>query len=176
MSSVSSPVERRPIIGDVVGPLLWLVPALLLAIVSRLGVGTAVGIGIGSAAVALLLGSPRIHLGPVLPLLPGLVALGVTTATVPPGPLTDMLAGAGGLGLLLALARGTVEPDRRWEAMPAVLLPAVGLGLALATSFLFPPSDRLVGVAATLLLACVAALALLVRRPMPGGVAGARAS
>lgn len=150
---------------DVVGPLLWAVPGGILAWVSHWGLFPSL-ILLGSAAGAgLLLSLPRWGLGPALPILPGVVALGALASSSPAGPVPYLLAGAGGLALVLSVGRAAAEPGRRGAATGALQLPALALGIALSTALLFPPAERFVGVAALLLLLTVTVLALLLRRP-----------
>jgi hypothetical protein len=150
---------------DPVGPVLWLVPALALA--GLTSAGPLVGIAAAGAAAVVSLGLawPRLGLGPTVPLLPGVAALGVLAASAPVGPLTELVAGLGGLAVILAGARAAADPGQRWAVSGAAVVPALGLGIALATALLFPPADRLVGVAALFLLGSVAALSILLRRP-----------
>ncbi len=164
-----APPAVRP---DVVGAILPALPGAALVLLSSLGVGLAAALLAGAVALGTLLALPRLSLGPAIPVVPGIVALGVLAATAPVGPLPEVVAALGGLSVVLALGRANAEPGLRGGATRGLLVPALGVGIALATAFIFPPSDRTVGVAALLLLGTVAALALLLPRPATASEAG----
>ena len=164
MTEASNPLIHRDV-RDWAGPFLWALPGVFLAFTSSLGVETSLVVVVAAVALSLLLAHPSGRLGPALPVIPGVAALGILASTAIPGPLEELAAGGAGLLLVLALARAAAEPTRRAAVTPALIVPSLGLGIAFSTALLFPPSQRLVGVATLLLLGAIVVLALLFRRP-----------
>ncbi len=150
---------------DFAGLLLPAVPGAVLVLLSPLGPLPGGALLAAAIALAAFLALPRLSLGPALPLLPLVVALGALAATARLDPLTEGLAGLAGLTVVLAVGRAARGPELRGAVTRGLLVPGLGLGIALATAFIFPPSERTVGVAALLLLGTVAALAFLLPRP-----------
>ena len=162
--SARAPIEG-PLLGTIALSLVWLVPGVGLALSSHAPLGAAVlALGGGGVAGGLLASLGR-KLGRAVALIPGVISLGWLAASALSGLVSDVLAGAGGLALLASYAPGTWEEGRRGAPLSAFALPAASVGLALATALVFPPAERLVGVAALLLTASVVAVAFLLRRP-----------
>jgi hypothetical protein len=140
--------------------------ALSLAAIGGLGwtagiLVALVGVAL-SATVRLVAGGRMRAVAPV----PVLVALGVLTATVPLGPIPEILAGAAGVAFLAWLADDPARPAG--GVLRGALgwgLPGLAVGLAWVSSFLLPPTAAPVGVAGALLAATIVALTLLFRRP-----------
>ncbi len=150
---------------DPVGSLLALLPALALGLTAPWGAGVGVAAAVAAIAAGLLLTLYSRRIGPALPQLPVIAVLGAFTAAAPAGAVTEGLAGLGGLAVVLAVGRNAALPALRGRASRGLVVPALGLGIAMATALIFPPSQRLIGVAALLLLGAVAAVAYLLERP-----------
>jgi hypothetical protein len=94
-----------------------------------------------------------------LGLLPVLVALGTLAALAVPSLLVGLLGGVAGLGVLLWNAETPHETVRTAEPMEGLLIPGLGLAVALLTAFALPTANAAVGVAA---IAVVVALGIVV--------------
>lgn len=90
-------------------------------------------------------------------LLPALVALGVLAVLSVPSFLAGVLAGLGGLALLLWNADTPQDARRGIDPVDGLLLPGVGLAVALLAAIALPAANAAVGLAA---LAIVVAFAL----------------
>ncbi|HYK93082.1 MAG TPA: hypothetical protein VEY07_03455 [Thermoplasmata archaeon] len=156
---------KSPSTADWLGPLLWALPGAGLAITSTVGVIAGILILAAGVLAAVLLSNPRYRLGAAVPALPGIVILGILASTSPVGPISEAAAGAAGLLVVLALARAAAEPARRGSVTPALLVPALGVGIAFTTALVFATSERFVGLATLLLLGVIVAVALVLRRP-----------
>lgn len=174
---MTDPATRAPgtrgfSLGDPVGAGVIGLAALLLAILARLPLGYAVALAAVAVAAPILLGAPRWGLGPALPVVPSMAAVGLLATRVPASPLAEAAGAVAGVALLVAVGRAAQPPDRRARATGGALLPGLCAALAVATASLFPASDRLEGVAAAILLGVVVALAALVAEPSRAGGAG----
>jgi hypothetical protein len=104
------------------------------------------GVVLSLALVAV--GRGRLHsLAP----LPTVVAAACVAITAAPGVVSESLAGATGLLLLFAVARRPGDARPISEVAPALSLPIVAVGLALACAVALPGIPGATGVAAALL-------------------------
>jgi hypothetical protein len=130
-------------------------PAPVALVVAALGLLGGVGLRQALPASARL-----VALGPVLG---ALVALG---ASAPLGVGAEGVAGFAGVAVIAWL---TEDPDRPVGSfvrrVPSWAVPALGVGIAWAGAALLPSGAAPLGVAVGLLVAALAALAYLVRRP-----------
>ncbi|MGP8077611.1 MAG: hypothetical protein ACLQD8_01975 [Thermoplasmata archaeon] len=136
---------------------LGLLTGLPLPIGSVLGVA-----GVGASVAWRRASSARASPGF---LLPGLLAISILVIAAPPGPSAELLAGVGGLVLLLWLAADPGRPtggERR--AAPALSLAALAVVLAWLIAFLGPRGAPDVGIAGGLLAIGVVLLAVLFAR------------
>ncbi|MCI4329510.1 MAG: hypothetical protein L3J80_01405 [Thermoplasmata archaeon] len=92
-------------------------------------------------------------------LLPAIAALGALAALATPSLLVGLLAGVAGLGLLLWNAESARDTVRTAEPVEGLLIPGLGLAIALLTALSLPTASAAVGAAA---FAVVVALALVV--------------
>lgn len=130
---------------------------------SVVGVATALG-GILVAGVLQRL-PHRLRLRGFAPL-PAVGAIAVVAITAPWGLLSELLAGASGVAILLWLADDLDRPSggvRR--AQLTIGVPALAVGLAWASSLLLPPTSATLGVAAALLVLVTVAVAFLFGAP-----------
>jgi hypothetical protein len=163
--SASAP-GREGFVRTLPATVVLLVAGIALAAVGRLPfvVGAAVAL-LGVALTEALRWNVR-HVASDLAPVPVLAALGILAAAAPFGPVPEVVAGAAGVALLAWIAADPTRPPHgvlrgavEWG------LPALAVGLAWASSFVFPGSAVPVGVAGGLLAAAVIALAFLVLRP-----------
>jgi hypothetical protein len=123
-------------------------------------------LGVASVTVASFVRAvlPR-RLG-FLGVVPALVPLAVFATFAEVGPLPELAAGVAALALLFWCSE---EPDRLPGAeragLSALAIPAAVLGMAFASSLLLPVGEGSLGIAAALLVGCVAAVALLLGAP-----------
>jgi hypothetical protein len=160
MHSDRPPVKRGSSRLRLIGLAAIAVPLLLLAETSRLGAleGGEVALGALAASGVLWFVGPR--LGPIVPALPALVGLGLLSATAVVSYSTELFAGVGGLMLLLAIALSGSGEDRLPRALASIALPGLGLALVLVTVTVVTTAHRLVGIAALILVVCLAGVAL----------------
>ncbi len=164
MSAPPPPRSWRRAIGPTV-PVLA-VAVLVLALDSRLPTAVALllaAAGIASSVVLRAVGRPGFaEAAPV----PVLAVLGLLAVETPIAPLPELLVGAAGVVFVAWLS------DDPWRP-PAGLsrgalgwaVPALGVGIAWASTFLLPSSAASLGVAGGLLAGALLALAYLVSRP-----------
>ncbi len=154
---------RRP--GIVSGAALLLVSGLL-GFYGTLPVLPALllTLALPAAAIAMrALTLPHVRATAPIPALAGLV---VGALASPYGLLPELLAGAGGLAFLAWLAEDPARPTGGLaRARTTLLVPALALGIAWASSFLLPSHAAPIGVAAALLVGALVTLAMLVARP-----------
>lgn len=151
------------------GVILGSVAALAVVLGSIGSLGLVLGgvvVGIGGVAISGALGlDPRGRFR-AFALLPVLAALGILAFAAPPGPVGELLAGAGGVAVLAWLSADPHRPSRGLQrGALGWALPGLAVGLAWAGSFLLPPSAAPLGVAGGLVAGAVIALAVLFRRP-----------
>jgi hypothetical protein len=113
------------------GPLLLAVPALL-----------------AGSVIALALRGRTNTAAQEYGLLPVFVVLGFVTALANPSLLVGILAGATGLAVLLWNAESPRENLRAGEPLEGLVVPGLGLGVALLTALALPAASSAVGVAA----------------------------
>jgi len=127
-------------------------------------VGTAIAI-VGFAAVGTLRAFAGRSVRPY-EFLPAVASLGYLALVVPPSIVTDLLAGVSALALFLWLSadpelpRGTLR-----RSGDVLLLPALGVAVALSSSLLIQPGYVYVGVAAGLLVGGLLAVAWVLIHP-----------
>ena len=149
-------------------------PGLGLSAVSLLWLGLGSGLpyvgGVGLAVVALALGiglrwTPN-PIGREVAWVPSVVALGVLSITAPLTILAELVAGLGGISVLLWMVD---DPDRLpggvARGLPALALPALAVGVAWSSALLLPPGAAPLGAAAALLAFAVAVVAFFLGRP-----------
>jgi hypothetical protein len=147
--------------------------AAALVVLALLGsaalVPSMVAIALGAAAAVLLRRFVPVY-GPLLAALPLMAVLGLLAATVDYGAATEAVAGLAGLGILAWIGLSDAATVRRGGLLDGVLVPALGLGIALSVSLLLPVARQSVGVAAILLVATLGLLAwaVLSTAPEPG--------
>jgi len=156
-------VARRlglPGLGLTAVSLLWL--ALGSGLPDRAGLGLAV------AALALGIGcrwtsSPT---GREVAWVPSVVVLGILSITTPLTILAELVAGLGGIAVLLWMVD---DPDRLpggvARGLPLLALPALAVGVAWSSALLLPPGAAPLGAAAALLAFAVAIVAFFLGRP-----------
>jgi len=97
---------------------------------------------------------------------PLVVALAVLSVTTPLTFLAELVAGLGGIAVLLFLVD---DPDRLpgglGRGLSTVALPAVAVGVAWSSALLLPPGTAPIGVAAGVLVFALAVVAFLLGRP-----------
>jgi hypothetical protein len=149
-------------------------PGLGLSAVSLLWLALGSGLptfgGLALAFVALALGvGLRFVPQPVgrdLAWVPIVAALGVLSITTPLTVLAELVAGLGGIAVLLWMID---DPDRLpggvQRGLSTIALPALAVGVAWSSALLLPPGAAPLGVAAALLAFAVAIVAFFLGRP-----------
>jgi hypothetical protein len=145
---------------------------LLLAVAGTFGLVTLLPLPWGP-----LLGLAGVALGAALRSLPStlarggapvppLVALGLLAALAPVSELTELYAGLAALAFLLWLADDPARlPGGAGRGLRIIAVPALGFGLAWASSLLVPAVGSSVGLAVALLVGVGAVVAFLLRAP-----------
>jgi hypothetical protein len=149
-------------------------PGLVLATLSLAWLGVASGLPDG-AGLLLVIGALAAGVGlrwaPRGPFrdgswVPLAVGLGVLSVVSPLTVLAELVAGLGGIAVLLCLVD---DPDRLpggvGRGATTIALPALAVGVAWASAFLLPPGAASVGVAAAILAIALASVAFLLGRP-----------
>jgi len=128
------------------------------------GAGWIVVLGSLAAAIGLRLG-PR-GAGREGSWLPIVAGLGLLSVLSPLTILAELVAGLGGIAVLLWMAD---DPDRLpgglGRGVSVVALPALAVGVAWASALLLPPGATSIGVGAAVLVAVLGAVAFLLGRP-----------
>jgi len=150
-----------------------LVPLALLAVLWASDPIAALGLVAGAAAAAIVIRRLVPDGGREFSAIPLLGAVAYLSITVPIGPATDGLVGISALGVLAWFALADAQEVRPGPLLGAMVLPALGLGIALSVSILFPVARQSVGIAAVLLVGALALLAwsLLQGAPEPASEA-----
>jgi hypothetical protein len=149
-----------------VGPALSAtVPLLLLAVgpssSPAWSVGTVVA-GLGVALVLRGLGGARFRLVEGVPFAAALV---LVCTFARPSPLTEVLSGLAGLGVLLWVGQDLAWRVPLARAARGLGLPAIGLALSLGIAFGLPAVQQSVGIATILAVVCLAGLGWALARP-----------
>lgn len=164
MNSSSPPWSWRRAFGPTV-PLLAISVAAL-AFDSRLSTGVALllaAVGLASSVGLRAVGRTSLTEGSPVPVLAALGALALET---PIAPLPELLVGVVGVVFVAWLLDDPWRPPGGVARGAAVwAIPAFGVGIAWASTFLLPSSAASLGVAGGLLAAALIALAYLVSRP-----------
>ncbi|MCI4321380.1 MAG: hypothetical protein L3K18_03440 [Thermoplasmata archaeon] len=131
--------------------------AALIGVVGRIPLLVAVVLPLVLVTVSLLLRATRSPAAQEYGILPVLAGVGVLAVLATPSAIVVVLAGLAGLAVLLWNSDTPRESRRGPEPVDALLLPGVGLAVALLATFALPPANAAVGLAAV---SIVAALAL----------------
>lgn len=152
-----------------VGPTALVLGALALAVAYGSGLPTGVGLAValgGVGAGVVLRVVPVAAARSSFPV-PPLLALGLLSLSTPVGPLPILLVGLSGVAFVAWLLEDPFRPSAGAARGAGVwALPALGVGLAWASSYVLPPSSASLGVAGGLAAAALVALAVLVSRPV----------
>ncbi len=130
--------------------------------------GSAVGIGIAIAGFAAA-GAVRAYGGPSVrtyEFLPAVAVLAYLAVVAPISLITDLIAGVSALALFAWLADDPERPRGNLRRSGDVLLlPALGLAVAVSSSLLIPPGLVYVGVATALLASGLLSVAWVLSHP-----------
>jgi len=149
-------------------------PGLALAALSFGWLGSASGLPLESGllvAVAALAGGTacrfmRRSATREISWVPFVAGLGLLSLLTPLTFLAELMAGLGGIAILLSLAD---DPDRPpgglARSVPTIALPAAAVGIAWSGGILLPPGAAPIGVAAASLALALTAVAFLTGRP-----------
>jgi hypothetical protein len=164
MSAARTPRPWRRVLGPTVPVLV--VAVLALALDSRLGSLAALlltTVGLAASVGLRAIGRPALtELAPV----PVLLALGALSVETPIAPLPELLTGASGVVFVAWLLDDPWRPPGGFSRGAVVwAVPAFGVGIAWASTFLLPAYAASLGVAGGLLAAALVALAYLVSHP-----------
>ncbi|MCI4322056.1 MAG: hypothetical protein L3K05_07115 [Thermoplasmata archaeon] len=131
--------------------------AALVGILGRIPLVLDVVLPIVVVTVSLLLRGTRSPAAQEYGILPAIAGVGALALLATPSTIVVVLAGLTGLGLLLWNSDTPRESRRGPEPVDALLLPGVGLAVALLATVALPPANAAVGLAGV---AIVVALAL----------------
>lgn len=131
----------------------------LTGIVGTEPVALAVGLSLAGTVISLGLRGRAHPAAEEYGILPAVGALGAVAALATPSLLVGLLAGVAGLGLLLWNAESPRDSIRTADPFDGLLLPGLGVAVALLTALGLPTETAAVGAAA---FAVVVALALVV--------------
>jgi hypothetical protein len=149
--AVDGRAVRSAVVVTLLGSLVGVVGGVLFAV--------AVFVPLAGSVAALALRGRPTPASAEGGLLPALVALGVVTALAAPSLLVGVLAGVAGLAVLLWNAETPLQRFRPAEPVEGLLIPGLGLGVALLTTLVLPGANAAVGISA---LAVVVALGVVV--------------
>jgi hypothetical protein len=162
---VNTPGRRRWTRPAIVGPGVLAIVSIVLGLESRAGVD--LGIGVAVAGVVGWVVVPRLPLpyAELVGLAVPLVALGALVSWVPDTLGTDLLAGIGGIALLLTLLEGTPDEGSWGEAVNALTVPALAVLVAFLTRAALPVGTANIGDASLVLVLLLLGGAFLYRDP-----------
>jgi hypothetical protein len=152
----------RLLVGPAVAagaPLVLLAGASSSSPTFTLGVAVA---GVGGSVALRLLGRAFLRPAEGGPIVAALIVVAMLAV---PSPLTELLAGLSGLGLLIWVAQDPSWPAPLARALRGLVLPGLSLTLALGISIALPVARQSVGVAAVLVVVSLAALGWALARP-----------
>ncbi len=158
----SRPVRYPPLATNALVGLVGGFLGYLTGLPDLAGVGVVLA-GVGVAAALRSQRSPRPRAAAPVPLL---LALAFAALACPLGLVPELAAGAAGLAFLVWLADDPARfPGGVGRARTTLLVPALALGIAWASSLILPATAAPLGVAAGVLVVALAALAYLFARP-----------
>jgi hypothetical protein len=151
------------VLGTLVGVVggVWLPVALVVPI-------------LGALAALALRGRPN-GTAQEAGLAPVLVALALVTALAAPSLLVGVLAGVAGLGVLLWNADTPFEAYRPSDPVEGLVIPGLGLGVALLTAATLPAANSAVGVAALAVVVSLGVVLWALSRALPEEPVAAKA-
>lgn len=133
-----------------------------------------VGVGLALSAAWRRVGRSAARGGEVVPVA---VVLAYLLVVAPPNVVTEVLAGLGGVALLLWLGAGPDGAAGRWSrALDLLVVPLAALAIALGTTFILPSLPTSIGLATILLVAVMIGVAILLVRLSAGARAEAPSS
>lgn len=163
-----SPAGFVPTAARSFGPSVPILAAAVLVVAYGCGLATGEALLLAVLGVATAVGMRSLRhplLAEVAPL-PALVVLGAFAAVTPIAPLPELLVGVAGIAFVVWLVDDPLRPSAGIIRGAGVWgVPALGVGIAWASTFLLPPSAASLGVAGGLLAGGLILLAYLVGRP-----------
>jgi hypothetical protein len=145
------------------------VPMALLAAGWTVDPGFAVVAVAAAAAAAIVVRQFVVGFGALLATVPLIAMIAYLSVSVALVIQTEALAGVAALGVLAFIGLAGADPVAAGRLLVGVMVPGLGLGLALSVSLLIPVARQSIGTAAALLVAALALLAwsILASAPEP---------
>ncbi|MCI4322852.1 MAG: hypothetical protein L3K03_02340 [Thermoplasmata archaeon] len=149
----------------IVGPGLLAVVSIGLALEARIGLGLGLGVALGGVVLWVVVRRLPIPYAGLVALLGALTSLGALVSWVPDTLSSDLLAGIGGITLLLSMVEGADSPSDWGDATNALAVPVLAVVVAFLTRAAVPLGTANIGDAGLLLVILLLGGAFLYRDP-----------
>jgi hypothetical protein len=162
---VNADTPRSWLRPSIVGPALLALVSVVLALHARVGLGLGLGVALGGVVVGVVVRRVPIPYAGLVALLGPLASLGALVSWVPDTLSSDLLAGIGGLALLVSLIDGADAPSGWGDATNALAVPVLAVVVAFLTRAAVPVGTANIGYAGLLLVFLLLGGAFLYRDP-----------